>query len=112
MEDLESERALTQHWRTWKKTDGAQENGWCSTDHMIQWSIIRNVILYEKHVRRNLFSNTNDNKNSASTLLSGILYFVVCLCSCGSVVEHYVSTAKGCGFDSQGTHIVIKTCIA
>ncbi len=29
-------------------------------------------------------------------------------CSCGSVVEHCVSSAKGCGFDSQGTHIVIK----
>ncbi len=28
--------------------------------------------------------------------------------SCGSVVEHCVSSEKGCGFDSQGTHIVIK----
>ncbi len=46
---------------------------------MIQWIIIRNVILYEEHVRINLFSNTNDNKNSASTLLSRILFFVVCL---------------------------------
>ncbi len=27
---------------------------------------------------------------------------------CGSVVEHCVSSAKGCGFDSQGTHILIK----
>ncbi len=27
---------------------------------------------------------------------------------CGSVVEHCVSGAKGCGFDSQGTHILIK----
>ncbi len=25
---------------------------------------------------------------------------------CGSVVEHCVSSAKGCGFDSQGTHIL------
>ncbi len=35
-------------------------------------------------------------------------------CSCGSVVEHCVSSAKGCGFDSQGTHILIKKkkCIA
>ncbi len=23
---------------------------------------------------------------------------------CGSVVEHCVNSAKGCGFDSQGTH--------
>ncbi len=27
---------------------------------------------------------------------------------CGSVVEHCVSNAKGCGFDSQGKHILIK----
>ncbi len=33
------------------------------------------------------------------------------LCSCGSVVEHCVSNAKGCGFNSQGTHILTK-CIA
>ncbi len=30
------------------------------------------------------------------------------LCSCGSVVEHCVSSAKGCGFDSQGTHLLMK----
>ncbi len=29
-------------------------------------------------------------------------------CSCGSVVEHCVSSAKGCGFDSQGTQILMK----
>ncbi len=27
---------------------------------------------------------------------------------CGSVVEHCVSSAKGCGFDSQGTHVLKK----
>ncbi len=27
---------------------------------------------------------------------------------CGSVVEHCVSSAKGCGFDSQGTHLLMK----
>ncbi len=30
------------------------------------------------------------------------------ICSCGSVVEHCVSSAKGHGFNSQGTHILIK----
>ncbi len=30
------------------------------------------------------------------------------LCSCGSVVELCVSSTKGCGFNSQGTHIVTK----
>ncbi len=27
---------------------------------------------------------------------------------CGSVVEHCVNSAKGCGFDSQGTHVLMK----
>ncbi len=27
---------------------------------------------------------------------------------CNSVVEHCVSSAKGCGFDSQETHILMK----
>ncbi len=27
---------------------------------------------------------------------------------CGSVVEHCISSAKGCGFNSQGTHILMK----
>ncbi len=30
----------------------------------------------------------------------------------GSVVQHCVSSAKGCGFNSQWAHILIKTCIA
>ncbi len=30
------------------------------------------------------------------------------LSSCGSVVEHCVSSTKGCGFDSQGTHVLMK----
>ncbi len=34
------------------------------------------------------------------------------MCSCGSVVEHCVSSAKGCGFNSQGTHILKIKCIA
>ncbi len=33
------------------------------------------------------------------------------MCSCGSVVEHCVNSTKGCGFDSQGTHILIKKYI-
>ncbi len=41
--------------------------------------ITRNVILYKEHVRINLFSNTNDNKNSVFTLLSEMLFFGVCL---------------------------------
>ncbi len=41
------------------------------------------------------------------TLPICILFFC-CLCSCGSVVEHCVSSAKGHGFNSQGTHILRK----
>ncbi len=31
--------------------------------------------------------------------------------SCGSVVEHCVSSTKGCGFNSPGTRILIKIII-
>ncbi len=37
-----------------------------------------------------------------------ITYTLIIMCSCDSVVEHCVSSAKGCGFDSQGTHILMK----
>ncbi len=37
---------------------------------------------------------------------------IVGYCSCDSVVEHCVSSAKGRGFDSQRTHILTKKCIA
>ncbi len=35
----------------------------------------------------------------------------ICMRSCGSVVEHCVSSAKGHGFNSQGTHILTKKII-
>ncbi len=35
---------------------------------------------------------------------------IQCSCGSGSVVEHCVS--KGCGFNSQGTCILTKICIA
>ncbi len=34
------------------------------------------------------------------------------ICSFGSVVEHCVSSTKGCGFNSQGTHILTKNVIS
>ncbi len=43
------------------------------------------------------------------------IYIYICIYviySCGSVLEHCVSSAKGCGFNSQGTHILQKKCIA
>ncbi len=33
---------------------------------------------------------------------------IIIMFLCGSVVEHCISSAKGCGFDSQGTHILMK----
>ncbi len=44
-------------------------------------------------------SQTNSNK----TRFTLDLYV-----SCGSVVEHCVSSAKGCGFNSQGTYILMN----
>ncbi len=32
----------------------------------------------------------------------------IILCSCGSVAEHCVNSTQGCGFNSQGTHILMK----
>ncbi len=44
-----------------------------------------------------------------NSLIYYLCYHIQCYsCSCGSVVEHCVSSAKGCGFDSQGTHILMK----
>ncbi len=45
----------------------------------------------------------------AQKLLMKHEYQAQCSCSCsfGSVVEHCVSNAKGHGFNSQGTHILI-----
>ncbi len=33
-----------------------------------------------------------------------LLFVYLFVFLCGSVIEHCVSSAKGCGFDSQGTH--------
>ncbi len=44
-------------------------------------------------------------------IVNKILLFVkYCkiVCSFGSVVEHCISSANGCGFNSQGTRILIK----
>ncbi len=63
-------------------THNTRARGIKRSDHLIQLRININYILYKEHVRINLFSNTNDNKNSASTLSllsSGILFFCVCL---------------------------------
>ncbi len=50
-------------------------------------------------------------KQNSNVIVSKVKILLL-LCSCGSVVEHCISSAKGCGFDSQGTHILTKKCIA
>ncbi len=50
--------------------------------------------------------NPFTDKNSNITCMS------CAQCSCGSVVEHCVSSARGCGFSCQETHILTKKCIA
>ncbi len=40
-------------------------------------------------------------------LLFDVLWCIL-MFLCGSVVEHCVSSARSCGFDSQGTHILMK----
>ncbi len=47
--------------------------------------------------------NYNNSANSKNKNISINIVFL-----CGSVVEHCVNSAKGCGFDSQGTHILMK----
>ncbi len=37
-----------------------------------------------------------------------MIYDVREMCSCDSVLEHCVSSAKGCGFNFQGTHVLTK----
>ncbi len=48
----------------------------------------------------------NQQLEIKNTYISQFAYVLIFLC--GSVVEHCVSSAKGCGFDSQGTHILMK----
>ncbi len=40
-----------------------------------------------------------------------IYIYTVYICSCGSVVRALRLQRKGCGFDSQGTHVLTKKCI-
>ncbi len=46
----------------------------------------------------------SEGEETTVKIVAGMLRLFLC----GSVVEHCVSNAKGCGFDSQGTHILMK----
>ncbi len=56
----------------------------------------------ENHIGRGSGSAILQKKGEALRSCAVFLVFL------GSVVEHCVSSAKGCGFDSQGTHILMK----
>ncbi len=67
----------------------------------------------EHTVERNLNKTyIRDNKNTKLNLFflipikSHECIIITLMSSCGSVVEHCVSSAKGCGFNSQGTHVL------
>ncbi len=51
-----------------------------------------------------LWNTKEDILKKVSVFFVGIMK----VCFCGSVVEHCVSSAKSCGFNSQGTHILTK----
>ncbi len=47
----------------------------------------------------------NNSQKNATVYWSAMFLLSIILCSCGSVgIEHCVSSAKGRGFNSQGTH--------
>ncbi len=62
----------------------------------------------EKRLESGLESETGLEYYSPSPWLGCLFLWICYLFLCGSVVEHCVSSAKGCGFDSQGTHIIMK----
>ncbi len=62
---------------------------------------IRQCVQLRKHKKCSCYDPPTSLKNTQKIL-----------CSCGSMVEHCVSNAKGYGFDSQGTRILIKKHIA
>ncbi len=65
------------------------------------WGIVKRKMRYTRP------NNADDLK--AAIKNNCIKLSVDCIeCSCGSVVEHCVSSAKCCGFNSQGTHILTK----
>ncbi len=74
---------------------------------IIYWNSNVNIIIFwDNDFWLSLAVSSNHQKYKKIKLLK---------CSCGSVVEHCVSNAKGCGFNFQGTHMLInyiKNCIA
>ncbi len=75
------------------------ERKWKKDRLHVSFEILKDTLFkYQKAVKKAKCRHLSDiiNKNCSST------------CSCGSVIEHCVSSAKGRGFNSQGTHVLIK----
>ncbi len=56
------------------------------------------ILIFLLAAQKNIFSS--------SIMLNTVVEY--CMFLCGSVVEHCVSNGKGCGFDSQGTQVLMK----
>ncbi len=52
--------------------------------------------------------DTKSKNNHYINILEIYTVYIYTVVLYGSVVEHCVSSAKGCGFDSQGSHILMK----
>ncbi len=57
---------------------------------------------YETWMNQQEITGQTGHRRSEDTTLEKTVFL------CDSVVEHCFSSAKGCGFDSQGTHILMK----
>ncbi len=70
----------------------------CIVSHITSWTdcLIIYTLSMNKHQKVFNFHRGTHHVSSLSR------------CSCGSVVEHCVCCAKGCGFDSQGTYVLMK----
>ncbi len=66
------------------------------------------LCVYEKFTLEIAMTGITDMTDWNPPLLTKEILQEYTVFLCGSVVEHCVSSAKGCGFNSQGTHILMK----
>ncbi len=104
-----------------KKTASLLINIWKTfvlQSQAVQPTFSQKDIISEKYIYFNMYINmyskckVKKKKFSLIVILHDNVVDQFVFCSCGSVVDYCISSAKGCGFNSQGTHILIKKCIA
>ncbi len=72
---------------------------------VVWWVHVHHLFVCIGWVLHQSFTCTWTNDNKVLTYILNPFHRIQC--SCGSVVEHCVSSTKGCGFNSQETHILI-----